>query len=225
MDSKDFKKFSEYMSILGEIVGNPSTDSRIKIYWKILSKYPAEQVFAGFERLLVKPKLLKFPVPGDIIEQFTVDAETEALKAWNKARYGIRKAGYMNSVKFDDPVIHNVIHSFGGWKKFCSLDEREERFFRPQFLKAYALFVKSKQQNKLPKIPYLPGEAEISNTGRGLKYEPPVFVDDKTMAKALDYQQPPAELPEKPEDIIPPEEAKANLKALISNLTQKGEVA
>ena len=177
MEQRDFDRFEQYMSIIGEIASVDVTDNKIIVYWNVLKKYPADQVFAGFERIIEKPRLLKFPVPGDIIAQFSLDIETQALQAWDKVKKGIHKAGYMNSVKFDDPVIHNAIKVvFGGWKKLCDAKEADEKFYRPQFLKAYAMFAQAKQQGKLEPIEYLPGEAELHNSARGLKYDPPVEI-------------------------------------------------
>jgi len=190
MEKSDFAKFSEYMSILGEIVGDPSTDSRIKIYWKILSRYPAYHVFSGFERLYTQPKLFKFPVPGDIIVQFQEDGETMALKAWGKAKKGIYQAGYMNSIKFDDPVIHSVIRIvFGGWVKFCSLQEDEARFYRPQFLRAYKSLQDAHSQGKMEVLDYLPGSAEIDNGSQGLSYAPPVAISDVIVKQGIERER------------------------------------
>ena len=190
MDRKDFEKFSEYMGILGEIVGSNSTDSRIKIYWKILSRYPADQVFSGFESLFTKPMLLKFPVPGDIIAQFQEDGEVLALKAWEKVKKGIHRAGYMNSVKFDDPVIHSVISIlFGGWVKFCSMDENEERFYRPQFLKTYKTMRDAHAQGKMEIIEYLPGTSEICNSSKGMPISKPVMIGMAENIKEIEHKK------------------------------------
>ncbi len=189
MEQSDFERFKEYLSILGELVGVDVNEKKTVIYWKILSRYPADQVFFGFDRLFTRPKLLKFPVPGDIIAQFQEDGEVLALKAWEKVQKGIHQAGYMNSVKFDDPVIHSVIKIvFGGWVNFCSLREDEARFYRPQFLKAYKSMRDAHAQGKMEVIDYLPGSAEIDNGARGLSYAPPVAIGSGEALKAIEQE-------------------------------------
>lgn len=223
MERKHFEKFNQYMAILGEIVGQTPATEKIKIYWKILSEYQGKDIFNAFDQLLRQPRLLKFPVPGDIIALFAEDIEAKALTAWQKVKLGIRRAGYMHSVKFDDPVIHNVLSGMGGWKNFCSLEEEDERFYRPQFLKAYAAFSRLEAQGRLQVIPYLPGEAEIHNTGHGQEkhVRQPMEITDETVKQALEYCPPQmTALPERPVDIMPPDEAKGKIKALIGKITK-----
>jgi hypothetical protein len=77
---------------------------------------------------------------------------------------GIREAGYVRSVKFDDQIIHSVIHSLGGWVRLCQLpDETELKFYRIAFLKGYQSMKRLQLENRLPMVEYLPGTTEIEN--------------------------------------------------------------
>lgn len=154
----------------------------------------------------------------------TQDIEGKALQAWQKVKLGVRRAGYMQSVKFDDPIIHSVVYMMGGWKKFCSMEEDDERFFRPQFLKSYISFSRLHAGGKLPLIPYLAGEAEIQNIARGNDSinEKPIEITDDTVRKSLEYTPPSLiSLPEQPEDLLPLEEVQELVGALISKITQR----
>jgi len=228
MENRDYQKFSQYMNVLGEIVGHIPSPDKTKIYWKILREYMAEDVFNAFDQLLKQPKLLKFPVPGDLIILFSESDESKALQAWQKVKLAFRRAGYMNSVKFDDPVIHNTIMTLGGWRNLCSQEEEDERFTRPQFLKAYAAFSRLRAQGRLQEIPYLPGEAEIYNScsGHEKHVKKPMLISDEVVRQSLDYKPgPQTALPEKPDDVIPPAEVRIKLRTLVDSLTQKEEVA
>ncbi len=164
MEQRDYDKFEEYMLVLGEIIGVKASKGKLHAFWVVLSKYPAEKVFAGFEKTIVRPKLLKWPGPGDIIETFQDDMEAQALQAWAKVQYAIRKAGSYRSVVFDDPVIHHAISIQGGWKHLCSeITDDEMKFYRPQWLKAYQAFAKKQTEGALPAPPPLTGIIEIEN--------------------------------------------------------------
>ncbi len=92
------------------------------------------------------------------------DSNAKALLAWNTVIQGIRDAGYIRSVKFSDPVIHNTIQSLGGWIRLCSLpDETELKFFRIAFLKAYRGFHTAHLEGFMPEIDHLIGQHEIEN--------------------------------------------------------------
>lgn len=169
-----------------------------------------------------------FPSIAEIREKATgasqQDIEGNALNAWQKVKIGIRRAGYMRSVKFDDQIIHNVLQIMGGWKNFCWFDEEEERFYRPQFLKSYAACSRLQAQGKLQNIPYLPGEAETHNLGHGHTQgvESPMEITDETVRQSLEYNPPLRKaLPENPADVFPPDEAKGIIKSLINMITER----
>ena len=46
------------------------------------------------------------------------------------------------SVKFDDPVIHSVIESMGGWEALCSIENAEMKWKRKEFENLYPIMAK-----------------------------------------------------------------------------------
>lgn len=205
-------------------------DCTMDVWYELLSDLDTQQFQEGIKQVVKNSRF--FPSIAEIRETSLgtgqQSTEAKALQAWQKVKIGVRRAGYMNSVKFDDPVVHNVLAGMGGWKKFCSLPEEDERFYRPQFLKSYAAFSRLEAQGRLRQIPYLPGEAEIYNQGHGLDQHvrPPLAITDKTVIAARKYTPTTmAELPEKPGEVMSSTEAKVEVKVLVDSLVQKGEAA
>jgi hypothetical protein len=96
------------------------------------------------------------------------NADAQAMLAWQMVKSALKSVGYMQSVDFGgDEAIHHAVKSLGGWVAMCSSAEDEERFIRPQFLKAYAAFSRLQNQGRLPPCGPLPGAAEIYNAAHG----------------------------------------------------------
>jgi len=203
----------------------------IGVWYEMFKDLPEEKYIAGITTI-AKTSTKLFPSIAEIreaaLETGKQDIEFKTLQAWQKVKLAFRRAGYMNSVKFDDPVIHNTIMTFGGWRNLCRQEEEDERFTRPQFLKAYAVFFRLQAQGRLQEIPYLPGEAEIHNScsGHEKHVKKPMLISDEVVRQSLDYKPGlQTALPEKPANVIPLTEVRIKLRTLVDSLMQKGEVA
>jgi len=77
------------------------------------------------------------PKPADLMRCLAEDAEQRALTAWLKVSDAIRRVGSYSSVAFDDPIIHAVIASQGGWIKLCSTPDHQLPFRAKAFQTHY----------------------------------------------------------------------------------------
>lgn len=151
-----------------------------EIYGKSVSPGALEMAFAaliGYELAAIRQALTRHvrdtgagvyaPKPADVVAQIDGRAEDRCYAAWAKLREGIRRVGHMDSVAFDDPIIHAVVRDMGGWREVCSWDDRERPFKRHEFDRAYKRYI----GHEFDHPPRLAGQAEVSNIAEG--YEPP----------------------------------------------------
>lgn len=133
-------EFAELLSGYSEAKGKTLSKSTLKFYWECLIDYSIEEVKHG---LILHAKDSNsgafFPMPADIIKHIDGTIEDSAYLAWNKIYNA--KAGYYDTVIFDDPIIHSVISDMGGWMYFCEqraqLEDRDWKFFQKEFLDRY----------------------------------------------------------------------------------------
>ncbi|GFN47388.1 DUF6475 domain-containing protein [Candidatus Regiella insecticola] len=108
-------------------------------YWRSLKLYSLAQVQQAILDYLRNPDNSKkcFATPPDLIALIVGDSHTRALQAWAHVTRKIRSTGRYESVKFDDPIIHQVINDMGGWIYLCRQPEKELPFLRHEFEKRY----------------------------------------------------------------------------------------
>ncbi len=143
-----------------------TSDSTIDVWFAVLGDLDGDMFLTGIKKIVQTQKFM--PSIAEIREQVlgttTNNLEAQALQAWAKVQYAIRKAGSYRSVVFDDPVIHHAISIQGGWRHLCSeITDDEMKFYRPQWLKAYQAFAKKQTEGALPAPPPLTGIIEIEN--------------------------------------------------------------
>ncbi len=111
--------------------------------------------------------------------------DTKAILALDKFEKGYRKPGVGSSVSvvFDDPVIHAVIDSLGGWASLENTLKEDWKWKRKEFKETYIALHPEvlAGRAKFPEI--LKGRDRLRNQRQGLK--PPVIIGDKD--KAIDW--------------------------------------
>ena len=188
----DKKVFAEGMVILRGAFPQSRAEfdnqRTINIWWQLLNDLTDEQYIHGVTKVAKTCKYL--PAIAEIREAALSsgagDLETRAMLAWDTVKKAIKRYGYMDSVKFSDPVIHNVIKSvFGSRVKLCQANTEEEKFYRPQFIKTYRLYSLAMSEGKLEQIDHLPGQAETHNIPLGFKPPPVKQIGLPAGAKAI----------------------------------------
>ncbi|MEW6212924.1 MAG: hypothetical protein AB1631_31665 [Acidobacteriota bacterium] len=118
MIESDSGKFAEIIGILAESFGERISDGRIEAYFRALSDMSIDQIELAAIWALRSCRF--FPRPVEIREMVEGSAEDQASGAWEIALEAYRKAGYWQSVVFEDGAIGAAILTvFGGWTMFC----------------------------------------------------------------------------------------------------------
>jgi hypothetical protein len=183
MQNNDRPEFAKLMKVLGETFGNtvPSKE-KMEIYFRALSDMPIEKIDEAVLNLVNTRTITStFPVPAEIRNAVGGKSEDLALLALDKAEKAVEKHGTYSSVVFDDPIIHMVIGSMGGWPAFCSPathgDEREWHWIQKDFCRLYQVFAKN-PKSEFPKT--LVGECT------GILATPKIVGNEQ---KALEWQE------------------------------------
>lgn len=168
--------FRNFMLTIGELYDREMSALLQNVYWKALEPYTDEQCERAFNTVLVKTKF--FPKPAEIVQEIEGNIEDLATNAWLAVQKTVRRVGTYQSVKFDDPVIHSVIESMGGWIELGQIPEKEIKWKQKEFERLYQLI--SSNGSKHPS--HLVGRFELENAGRFPEHTPkPVLVGRYTL--------------------------------------------
>jgi hypothetical protein len=102
-----------------------------------------------------------------IRERMAGDPKANAILAVAKIEEAMRKAGPYKSVVFDDPVIHMIVASEGGWPRICQADVDDEwKYLKKEIEARYEAFNRiGFGMADVP--PRLPGLHEAGNSEAG----------------------------------------------------------
>jgi hypothetical protein len=140
MTQQDKVKFSELLAGLGEIYDKQITEFTADIYFNVLKDYSFEQVRGAVDAVVRTHKYNTLPKPAEIIEKIEGKKEDSAILAWDSVIKAIRKYDYIETVIFEDKVIHRVIDSLGGWQWLCDQTKDDLRFIAKDFQRLYSIF-------------------------------------------------------------------------------------
>jgi hypothetical protein len=135
--------FANWMACLSEVFGKEVTEARAEIYYRVLSDLSDEEFARACRVVLSTKKMSVLPLPAEILEAARGDSEAVALMAFQKVVDAVAHHGAYASVVFDDPVIHKVLATMGGWEEFCNIPADEMVFRRKDFLRSYVAFLRS----------------------------------------------------------------------------------
>jgi len=139
MQESDKKKFLEVLTAMSELYDSPLSSISIDIYWKAVSKYPLNKFLAAAKQHTETSKWM--PKPSDFIDGMQgneLSVGERSNLAWLGVASAARSIGGNRGVCFDDPLIHAVIRSLGGWVSLCR--GKQEYFnstVRNAFIKTY----------------------------------------------------------------------------------------
>jgi hypothetical protein len=118
MNDNDRDWFADQMEGLGLTYDKEVTDPLSEIYFRALMAYSVEQIERAVNQIIITSKF--FPKPSELIELIEGSPDDQAAIAWEVANEAMRKAGYFQSVLFEDAAIGAaLITTFGSWTGFC----------------------------------------------------------------------------------------------------------
>lgn len=139
MQPDDAERLFAALDAAAEVTGKDLTPEGKEMYYRALEDQLVEDVERAVYRHLRDPDAGAFmPKPGDLLRNIDGDSESAALSAWHKVTTALARVGTWESVVFDDPAIHACVEEMGGWMELGRrVTEKEEPFFRQQFVKLY----------------------------------------------------------------------------------------
>jgi len=139
MNKSDKRKFVEVLTSLSDLYDASISENSIQLYWDILQKYSIDEFVLSAKAHASTSKWM--PKPSDFIdslESATPSSEEKAIVAWAAVTSSTRSIGGNTSVRFDDPLIHAVIRSLGGWSGLCASSATYfQTTMRRQFIATY----------------------------------------------------------------------------------------
>lgn len=186
MKQSEFDDFVDVMQLVSEQYGKKPSDGLISLYWQALKGYEFNAVREAIGKHLANTDTGQFmPKIADIIRMMQGTSLDSALSAWAKVARAIRQVGPYESVVFDDPIIHKVLHDMGGWLMLGTKTDDEWPFVAREFENRYRGFKSRNERIEYPAK--LIGLFEANNAPEGHRVAPPMLIGDKT--KALEVLQ------------------------------------
>jgi hypothetical protein len=178
MNTQDLRGFFSLLAEVADLHGKTLSEGQLQIYAIALQPYDAAAVNHALQRAIVELKW--FPKPAELVEIIEGSREDRAESAWDAAWDAYLKAGYYESVLFQDGAIARAILTvFGGWVQFSAasreLDQKSLQFKRLEFIAAY------RRETRRGKEPMrLPGHYEIENQNTVATWNRDKFSDTYT---------------------------------------------
>ena len=148
----EFMNLQEFNIVFKKIVdyygSSKLTKEKQELYYLALKDLSKEEFLNGFIRMIRDREYTNFPSIAEIRKYGLwlkeEDVEVRIHIAKEKLKQAIKVFGAYQSVAFDDPNIHAIIDSLGGWVKVCMMKEEElEKFITFEFRKIYKVYLRS----------------------------------------------------------------------------------
>lgn len=150
MADLDFEVFEKGMAMMCVIANREPNDILLSTYYALLKDLDDEQFQRSVSNVLKDRKYTTLPLPADIRESALGKLDDEAVLALAKLERATSTWGAYRSIIFDDPIIHAIVQSFGGWPAVCRMEVDEWKFRRIEFLKVYKAFAPNLNRLQLP---------------------------------------------------------------------------
>lgn len=156
----------------------------IDVWYEAMKNFDLSAVTEAMNRHLMNPDTGQFlPKPADIVRMLQGSTQDSALQAWAKVDRAVRCIGSYQSVAFDDPLIHRVLHEMGGWISLGQKTSEEWPFVAKEFENRYRGY---RSRSEIPDYPsVLIGLTEAHNEKHGFRAETPVFIGSPEEAKRV----------------------------------------
>lgn len=184
MQTADNGKFIELLTGVHDFYGKELSEFAIGVWLQAMQPFEFDAVRDAFNRHCVNTDAGQFmPKPADIVKMLQGSSQDSALRAWAKVDRAVRHIGTYESVAFDDPLIHRVLHEMGGWIALGTKTEDEWPFVAKEFENRYRGY---RSRNATPEYPpVLIGIAEAHNSKEGFKTAEPMLIGDHSQAHAV----------------------------------------
>lgn len=184
MEPADLKRFTATLRSCYELYSREVSPGVISLWWESMRPYSLEAFTLAMSRHVQNPDTGQFlPKPADVIRMLGGTTQDKALLAWAKVDRAIRHVGTYESVAFDDPLIHRVLHDMCGWIGLGTKSEEEWPFVQREFENRYRGY---SIRNEKPEYPgRLIGITEADNSLRGRRCDPPRLIGNAEMATAV----------------------------------------
>jgi len=154
------------------------TDIKIQRWDELLvKKYGIDAISDAAAKLMANRSRYEKGFPRiremiDILEYSDNDFEDIAQEQFLIAKDTITSHGAYRSVQFDDPIIHKVIESMGGWVNFCMTQYKDLPWKEKEFIKYYASYRSLYDEGKLDLPRYLQGLSPTAQVSEVKTYHP-----------------------------------------------------
>lgn len=177
MIQNEFTDFVDIMQLVAEQYGKKPSDGLISLYWQGLKSYEFNAVREAIGKHLANTDTGQFmPKIADIIRMMQGSSLDSALSAWSKVDRAVRDIGPYETVVFDDPIIHKVLHDMGGWLMLSEKTEDEWPFVAKEFENRYRGFKSRNEKIEYPSK--LIGLSEANNEKEGYSIAKPILIGD-----------------------------------------------
>ena len=153
--------FKSGIAYISKYLGRDMSASQISMYWQMLKHLDDETYLLGVKNALMEfipTSAAPFPLVAHILRYCGEAGGTQATNAISKLKNALKHGPYQ-SVSFDDPALHFVVESNGGWPVLCAWSGKEWDVNEGRLLESY----KSAKLGDLRGKDHLPGIAEKSN--------------------------------------------------------------
>lgn len=181
MQAHEYEKFAQILTGVHDFYSKDLSEFSMSVWWEALRPFDVSAVSQAFSRHIANTDTGQFPPkPADVLKMLGGRTQDRALMAWSKVDRAVRSVGNYESVAFDDPVIHRVIHEMGGWIGLGQKTEDDWPFVAKEFENRYRGYAMRSETPDYP--PTLIGIAEAHNSRNGLATERPRLIGNAGIA-------------------------------------------
>lgn len=185
MQDDESTKFADLLTAAMAYYGKEASKFMLSIFWDALKRFEFDEVSRALSLHAQNPDNGQWsPKVADIVKMIEGSTQTQGMKAWAKVNAAIGSVGKMQSVVFDDPLIHAVIAEMGGWYALCCSMAEEMPFKAREFEKRYQGY---RVRREVPAFsPFLIGGHEADNRANGYPNRTkPILIGDPEKAQLV----------------------------------------
>ena len=184
MQQNDYDNFVDILQVVSEQYGKRVSDGVVALYWQGLQEFDLAAVRDALGRHIRNTDTGQFmPKIADIIRMLQGSSQDAAFSAWSKVDKAARHVGPYETVCFDDPLIHRVLHDMGGWMMLGQKTDEEWPFVARDFENRYRGFKSRNERVDYPSK--LIGISEAHNVKEGHEVGQPMLIGNAEKATAV----------------------------------------
>ena len=169
--------FAIQMLYLYEYLSIPPDQGRNRKYWDLMGHLTDEQ-FSNAVKNVIKEFVPTSTVPFPLVAHFLRycgQGSNDGVCALGLLKIAVQRVGRYNSVSFNDPALHHVIRSCGGWAAVCAMTDKDWNINEGRMLEIY----KTAQYSNIEAPDHCQGLAELEEGKFTLTLIPPSGYQDK----------------------------------------------